>query len=239
MPPAGYWLGRASAYDISELILPSNCPPAGVGRWAMSRGKLTIVVAPVVGSMLTTIKVSLRACVRMALESIPVRRMLIRCGAMSPLGVAVAGGAVSPGASESARARVRRPRRVRVRDADEDVLARVIERQGEAGGPGVGDDHDRGEGDERCGRDRAPPAPARTRRAEGFGHRHEAPDPEQDDEDDDRQGRRWREQLDHEVLDAPECLDGNDGQHDDQREAEDQRRPARTEVELTKTWPEE
>ena len=104
IPPAGYLLGWASAYDINELILPSKRPPSGVGTRAMSRGKLTIAIAPVTGSMLTTSRVSLRACDRMELESIPVSRMLIRGGATGPLGVGVAGGAVSPGANDASAA---------------------------------------------------------------------------------------------------------------------------------------
>ena len=84
----GYSLGWSEAYVISPLIFPRNTDPSGSWNRAMSRGKLTIEVFPVVGSTLTTISVSFRAWFRVDDESIPVRRMLIR---------APGGGGVTPG----------------------------------------------------------------------------------------------------------------------------------------------
>src|SRR5215211_2566251 len=103
--PSGKSLGCVLAYVISELILPLNVPPPGSGKPAISRGKLIIATSPVVGSMLTTIRVSVSDWVRSSAESTPTRRTLIR--AVGDSGVAIGatfnssvGPAVVPGSRD-------------------------------------------------------------------------------------------------------------------------------------------
>jgi len=62
----------------------------------MSRGKLTIAAVPVAGSTLTTSSVSVRAWVRISLESIPRNRMLIRDWAVAGVEIGVATGSTAP-----------------------------------------------------------------------------------------------------------------------------------------------
>ena len=66
----------------------------------MSRGKETIAAVFVSGSTLTTISVSVRACVRRSLESMPRNRMLIRASFVTGVANGVAIGR-SAGFSEA------------------------------------------------------------------------------------------------------------------------------------------
>ena len=86
----------------------------------------------------------------------------------------------------------------------------------------MGRDDDRGQDEERRERDRLSPGASPTGRAEGVAHRDEPPHTEQDDEDQDRQRGRGGEQSDEHALWAAERLEGDNDQHDEEREAEDQ-----------------
>ncbi len=202
----------------------------------MSRGKLTIAIDPVTGSMLTTSNVSLSACERIELESIPVSRTLIRLGVLGSLGVGVAGGAVCPGRSD-ATGRLGERRRIGVVDADEDLLVGIVDAVGETRRRCVGRDDDRGQDGERDERHGSSPRAARAGGAERLGHRDKAPDAEQDDEDEDGQRRRRGEQQDDQALHATEALQGDHDHDDEEREAEDQCRSSRSDVQLTKARP--
>ncbi len=56
----------------------------------MSRGKLTIATLPVSGSTLTTMSVSVSACVRVSDESMPVSRKLMRDSRVSGVATGLA-----------------------------------------------------------------------------------------------------------------------------------------------------